>query len=236
MKKKVVIIGGSSGMGLAAAKLAVARGFEVVIASRNLEKLENAVSSLDSPNVSSIQVDTHNEASIKKLFEQVGEVEHLVIAGSEVIFGDFMTMPIDQMKQSFDSKLFGPVRVMRVAAEYISKTGSITLFSGSAGARPEDGTAIISAINSSVESLSRALAISLAPIRVNAIAPGLIDTPIYDNFSESDKQAMFKGFTQNLPINHVGHVDDVAEAALYLMSSKYATGSTVFVDGGHTLR
>jgi NAD(P)-dependent dehydrogenase (short-subunit alcohol dehydrogenase family) len=236
MKKKVLIIGGSSGIGLAAARLAVEQGFEVVIASRSSDKLERALATLDGQYISSEVVDTLDDTSIHNLFSRVGNIDHLVIAGSEVTFGDFKTMPIDQMKQSFDSKLFGPVRVIRIAAEYIKTDGSITLFSGSAGARPENGTEIISAINSSVESLSRALAVSMAPVRVNTIAPGLIDTPAYDGMSDADKQAMFVGFTKNFPLNHVGHVDDVAEAALYLIKSNYATGSTVYVDGGHALR
>lgn len=236
MKQKVAVIGGSSGMGLAIAKQAVSDGFEVVIASRNIEKLNMALSQIDGRYASAEPVNITDESSIESLFRKIGNFDHLVITGSEVIFGDFQTMSIEDMQSSFNSKLFGAIKAIRIARKYISESGSITLFSGSASTRPEKGTEIISALNAAIDGLSRSLAVNLVPIRVNTISPGLIDTPVYNAMTSDDKKKFFKDFTKDLPIPNEGHVDDVAKAALYLIKTRYATGSIVSVDGGHALR
>lgn len=234
-REKILIIGGSSGIGLASAQLAVEKGYEVVIASRNHEKLKTAKEKINHENVNTFLVDITKEKSIQSLFEPVKEIDHLVIAGSEVQFGDFRTLSISDAQKSFDSKFFGPYRVIKEALGHINPKGSITLFSGSAGAKPEKGSEIISAINSAVEGFSRALAISLSPIRVNCIAPGLIDTPAYAGLDEDARKTLFLALSENLLIKRAGTATEVAQAVLYLIDNTYTTGTTLYIDGGHAM-
>ena len=233
-REKALIIGGGSGIGLATARLAAEKGYEVIIAGRNVEKLQSAKQSIAKP-IKTIPMDMLDQESIRVVFETLGKIDHLVIAASEITFGDVRTLSVDSAKASFDSKLFGPYRLVQVALDYLNKTGSITLFSGSAGAKPEVGTEVISAINAAVEGFSRGLAVSYAPLRVNTVSPGLIDTPLYDTFDPAVKDQFFNKFTQTLKIPRAGKAEEVAEAVLFLMGNGYTTGMTLFVDGGHRL-
>ncbi len=149
-------------------------------------------------------------------------------------FGNIRNSTVQDVKNSFDSKFFGPYRVIQEALNFIEPNGSITLFSGTAGTKPENGTEILSAINGAVDSFSRALSISLSPIRVNSIAPGIIDTPVYAGIDENTKK-LFKQFTDNLLVKRMGYASEVAEAVLYLINNKYVTGTTLYVDGGHVV-
>lgn len=232
--EKILIIGGSSGMGLATAKFALNKNYEVIIASRSAEKLATAAKTITHPNLRTHVVDTRDEASIQKLFDDLGRIDHLVLSGSEVNFGDIRTSTVASVKESFDSKFFGPLRTIQRALDYLSAHGSITLFSGTAGTKPEKGTEILSAINGAVDSFAHALAKSLAPIRVNSIAPGIIDTPVYDSI-DANTRAMFQQFTESLLVKRMGTAQEVAQAVLYLIENKYVTGTTLYVDGGHVV-
>jgi len=231
--KRILIIGGSSGMGLATAKLA-AKHHEVIIASRSQAKLDNAKKEIDGKAVSTAIVDTRDEVSIKKLFQFLGKIDHLVMPGSEVQFGNIKNSTVAVVKESFDSKFFGPFRMVQVALNYLNPEGSITFFSGGAGTKPQKGTEILSAINAAVEGFAKALALSLAPIRVNTIAPGIIDTPVYDGIDEATKN-LFKQFTDSLLIKRMGTAEEAAKAALYLIDNDYVTGTVMYVDGGYVI-
>ncbi|MBX9705559.1 MAG: SDR family oxidoreductase [Gammaproteobacteria bacterium] len=234
--EKIIIIGGSSGIGLAAAKEAADQGYEVVIASRSSAKLTKALNHINHTNVSAETVNLLDPSSIKSFFKKISSFDHLVLAGSEVHFEGFKTLALKDAKQSFDSKFWGSYQAVHAALPYIKATGSITLFSGSAGQRPEEGSELISAINSAVESLGRALSISLAPIRVNTIAPGLVDTPVYAEMSDEARESLFDYFSNKLIIKRPAKAKEIARAVLYLIQSTYTTGTTLAIDGGHVLR
>ena len=238
MKKEnqtVLIIGGNSGMGLAAAQKAAGEGYRVIIAGRSEEKLALAEKSI-SAKIHSFTVDTTNTTSIQQLFEHVGKVHHLVISASEVLFGNIQNSSLNDVKKSFDSKFFGPFRVIQSGLQYFEPNASITLFSGTSSTKPEKGTEILAAMNGAVESFARALAVSLSPIRVNCIAPGIIDTPpVLEGLKEESIKNLFDEFTRNLPIQRMGHAEEVAEAVLYLINNQYVTGTTLYVDGGHVI-
>lgn len=237
MSKKnetILIIGGSSGMGLATAKMAVDNGFKVIIASRSQDKLNSALKSINHENLSAESVDTFDENNIAMLFKKIGDVDHLVITASEVEFGNIHNSPVANAKRSFDSKFFGPFRVIQAALEKINSSGSITLFSGTAGTKAVKNYEILAAINAAVDAFARTLAMSLAPIRVNSIAPGLIDTPAVAGADAATKK-LIKQFSDNLIIKRIGQADEVAQAVLFLVTNKYVTGTTLYVDGGHVI-
>lgn len=233
--QKIVIIGGSSGMGLATAKMASAEGAAVVIASRSEEKLRQAKARI-SGNVEIITVNIMDEGSVKAFFEKVGEFNHLTTPGSEAAMGRFLELDTKTARTAFDSKFWGQYHAAKYGAPKIRVDGSITFFAGIWSQRPVLGGSAVTAINSAIEGLGRALAIELAPIRVNTVSPGIVETPIYSGMPADKKEAMFKDAAASIPAKRIGRPEEIAQTVLYLMSNGYTTGSTLYVDGGTTLR
>jgi NAD(P)-dependent dehydrogenase (short-subunit alcohol dehydrogenase family) len=233
--QKIVIIGGSSGMGLAVAKMAAAEGAAVVIASRSEEKLRKAKGEIQE-NVETLTVDVMDEGSVKAFFEEVGGFDHLTTPGNEAAMGPFLKLDTIKARAAFDSKFWGQYHAARYGAPHIRGSGSITFFAGIWSQRPVPGGSIVTAINSAIEGLGRALAMELAPIRVNTVSPGIVDTPIWAGMAPGEKEAMFKGAAAALPVRRIGRPEEIAQTVLYLMGNGFSTGSTLYVDGGATLR
>ncbi len=228
--KKIVIIGGSSGMGLGAAKMLHSLGHEIVIGSRSPEKLKEAIKVIG--NAESHVLDITKEKDIIKFFKTIGPFDHLITSAAAFIMGPFLKMPLSDAKLFFDSKFWGQYMAAKIGAPYIRKGGSITFFCGVAGQRPFMNFAAGSAINAAIEGLTRALALELSPLRVNAISPGTIVTPVWDELPEKERLKEFEETAKRLPAKRVGQPADVAEAVRYLIQCGYATGSIVYVDGG----
>lgn len=233
--KRVVIIGGSSGIGLATAKMAVSEGALVVIASRSLGKLEKAATEIPGK-VEVVTVDIREENSLKQFFDDVGEFDHLTTPGGEVTGGNFLDLDLQEAKKAFDSKFWGQYQAAKYGAPKIRSGGSITLFSGGNSQRPLPQASVRAAVNSAVEGLARALATELSPIRVNAVSPGPVDTPLHDHLPKERRDALFQAIASSLPLKRIGKAEDIAHTVLYLMTNDFTTGSTLFVDGGYTLR
>jgi NAD(P)-dependent dehydrogenase (short-subunit alcohol dehydrogenase family) len=233
--KKVVIIGGSSGIGLATAKGAVALGAEVIIAARTAERLERARQEIGHSVETSV-LDMSQEDQVQSFFEQVGPFDHLTTPGGVTSGGGILSIETAVAQQSFANKFWGQYFAAKYGAPYIRPGGSIVLISGQLSQRPSAGAVIIASVNSAVEGLGRALAVELAPIRVNICSPGLIDTPRHEAQGRQKAEEFFASYAQNLPLKRVGQPEDVAETILYLMNNKFTTGSTLFVDGGVTFR
>lgn len=234
-EKRVVVIGGSSGIGLATARMAASEGAAVVIASRSMDKLARAAASIPGQ-VETISVDIREESSLARLFAAIGEFDHLTTPGGEVAGGPFLDLDLREARQAFDSKFWGQYMAARHAAPRIRSGGSITLISGSNSQRPLAQAAVRAAVNNAVEGLARALAVELTPLRVNAVSPGLVDTPLHDQLPKERKDAFFQAVAASLPLKRVGTAEEIAHAILHLMTNGYTTGSTLFVDGGYTLR
>jgi NAD(P)-dependent dehydrogenase (short-subunit alcohol dehydrogenase family) len=232
--QKIVIIGGSSGIGLATAKMAAAEGAAIVIASRSEEKLRQAAAQIEGK-VEALTVNIMDENSIKAFFEKVGDFHHLTTPGSEAPMGPFLKLDTKSAKMGFDSKFWGQYHAARYGAPRIRPGGSITFFAGVWSQRPVSGSSVITAINSAIEGLGRALALELAPIRVNTVSPGITDTPIYSGMRAEDKKKMFEKVATSIPVKRVGRPADIAQAVLFLMSNDYTTGSTLYIDGGAML-
>lgn len=227
--KKIAIIGGTSGMGLATAKTAIAAGAEVIIASRSQEKLTAAQQEIGGT-VKAQSIDLMQEDSIREFFQAIGAIDHLVVSGSSVKSGSLQELSIADAQRSMASKFWGPY----LAAKYaqINPGGSIVLFSGILSRKPSPGMAIVSAINAAVEGLGRALAVELAPIRVNVVSPGLVATPAYEGMPPDQREGMFQSAASHLPVGRIGNSEDLAATVIHLMENGYMTGAVVDVDGG----
>jgi len=233
--KRIVIIGGTSGIGLATAKAAAALGAQVVIGGRTNEKLERAKKEIGGK-VTGLALDVGEEAQIKTFFAEVGKFDHLTTPGSTIHGGPFLTLDSASARADFQSKFWGQYLAAKYGAPLVRPGGSMVLFSGIWSQRPQAGVAPIAAINGAIESLTRALAVELAPIRVNAVSPGLVDTPIYNSLAPDRREEMFRAFSEAAPVKRAGRPEEVAEAVLHLMGNSFTTGSTLYVDGGVTLR
>lgn len=233
--KKVIIIGGSSGIGLATAKAAAAEGAQVVIASRSEGKLRKAKAEIRGK-VDSIRVSTLDESSLKALFEAVGEFDHLATPGSEAVMGPFLELETGAAKAAFDSKFWGQYLAAKYGAPKLRPGGSITFFSGAYSIKPSRGTSVLAAINSAIEGLGRSLAVELSPLRVNVVSPGMVETPLYAGIAEEKRKDMFQKVAAANLVKRIGRPGDIAETVLYLMSNGYTTGTTLYVEGGILLR
>jgi NAD(P)-dependent dehydrogenase (short-subunit alcohol dehydrogenase family) len=234
-QKKVVILGGSTGIGLATAKATAAQGAEVVIVSSNQRKLNEALTQLPA-NATAIPTDLTKEEQIKELFTKVGVFDHLVFtAGENLQINTIADVTVADAKQFFDLRYWGAFMAVKYAAPHINQGGSIVLSGGSASMRPGKGWVLGASICAAMEGFARAMAIELAPIRVNIVVPGLVKTDLWGNMAEADRDAMFNHFSDTLPVKYVAGADDIAQTFIYLLTQKYSTGQAVVVDGGYVL-
>ncbi|MFE4711953.1 SDR family oxidoreductase [Paenibacillus sp. NPDC056722] len=235
-KQRVVIIGGSSGIGLATAKQAVEQGASVVLAGRSLDKLELAKERLGADSVEIYTLDNKDEEQLKSFFEQVGPFDHLFTPGASYVRGP-ITSSAEVARSCFDAKFWPQYNAVKYAAPQMRPNGSVVLMSGAFGQRPLTDGASYAACNGAIESLGKALAVELAPIRVNVISPGTIHTEF--NWEGAEQAVRDESYNAYAKINLLGRIGTAAEAAhtvVYLMTNGYTTGSTLFPDGGYILR
>ena len=225
--KKVVVVGGSSGIGLSTAELATREGAEVVVASRNAEHLNAVATTLGAR---AIAADVTSDESIENLFRACGPVDHVVVTAAQLRSGPFKTVAMDDVRVTMEGKFWGAWRVARSAE--IRPGGSLTLVSGYLSIRPRPNAAIVGAANGAIESLARSLALELAPVRVNCVSPGIIDTPIRAAMPEAARRDMLAKTAAGLPVGRVGVAEDIARQILAFMTIGFATGSIVYIDGG----
>jgi len=225
--QKVVVVGGSSGIGLSTAELAKKEGAEVIIASRNADRLNAAAAKLG---VKAIAADVTSDESIASLFHSCGPVDHVVVTAAQLRSGPFKTVSMEDVRSTMEGKFWGAWRVARSAE--IRAGGSLTLVSGFLSIRPRPNSAIVGAANGAIESLARSLALDLAPVRVNCVSPGIIDTPIRAAMPEAARLDMLAKIAAGLPVGRVGTGEDIARQILAFMTIGFATGSIVYIDGG----
>lgn len=232
--KRVIVIGGSSGIGLETAKLALAEGASVMIAGRSEERLRKAATGLNSEKLQVAVGDISDQSSIQAMFAAEKQIDHVFLPAGELRpgGGDVLESDLQDLESLLKLRLLGVVHVVRQVRAKMS-SGSITLMSGLYSTRPGKGGAMAAAAVAAIEGMTRALALDLAPLRVNAVTPGLIDTPLWDTFGPQREAIMAMG--ASLPVGRIGKPEDVASGVLFLMTNGFVTGSVLTIDGGGSL-
>ena len=237
-KQKILIVGGSSGMGLALARRCLEEGAGVVIAGRGEAKLSAAREELGHPaTLETAAVDISREDEVAALFERIGRLDHIVSTAA-AIEGAYRLLPeieLEAAQRVVESKFYGPLLLAKHGAPRLPPTGSLTFVSGIAAYRPAATTAPRAAVNAALEGLVRALAVELAPIRVNAVSPGWVDTPIWEFVAGEKKDETLAAMAKRLPAGRVGRPEDIADAIRFLIGNGFTTGTTLHVEGGHRL-
>jgi NAD(P)-dependent dehydrogenase (short-subunit alcohol dehydrogenase family) len=238
--KKVVILGGTSGIGLEVARQAVAQGAEVIIASSSPDRVKQAVDELNetAPAIKATgqSLDLSDEFAIELFFQQLGALDHLVYTAADSLrLNELATTDLQAARHAFELRFWSALAAVKYAAPGIRTGGSITLTTGIAGQRPHKGWVVVSGIAASIEGLTRALAVELAPIRVNCVSPGVVRTNLWQTMTEAARDTMYQEIGAKLLTGRVGEPQEVAQTYLYLMQQPYSTGQIVIVDGGTSL-
>jgi NAD(P)-dependent dehydrogenase (short-subunit alcohol dehydrogenase family) len=233
MNSTVVILGGSSGIGLATAKAAQAEGAHVTIVGRSAVRLQAAKAELGS-DVKAVALDVGDEDGMSRFFSELGHVDHVFITAGTILFDPKLTVDAASIRPAIDNRFWGAFHAAKFAAAKMSAGGSIIFMSGAAAIRPIRGASVGTASCGAVEAFARALAVDLAPIRVNTIQPGLIDTPFLDTLGER-RNAFIAEYSKRLPVGRPGRPEEVADAVLFLMKNSFVTGITLTIDGGGVL-
>jgi NAD(P)-dependent dehydrogenase (short-subunit alcohol dehydrogenase family) len=236
--EKVLIVGGGSGMGLALAKRLLEIGSDVIIVGRDQNKLQRAREELGKPgSLDAIACDIARETQVVDLFKRIGPLDHIVSTAADIA-GAYQLLPaleLEAAQRVMESKLYGPLLLAKHGSPVLSATGSLTFVSGIAAYRPAARGSVVAAVNAALEGLVRALAIELAPIRVNAVSPGWVDTAIWSLVAGDKKEEVLNAMAKRLPVGRVGQPEDIADAIDFLMGNRFTTGTTLHVEGGHRL-
>ena len=229
--KRMLVIGGSSGIGEATALRAAEQGARVTIASRSAERLNAALERLPA-GVGSEILDVCSDPMVEAFFDSHPPWHYVVLAGSSTQVGPVRSLPLKQAQEAMQNKFWGAYHVGRHAR--MERGGSLTLVSGVYAQRPNVNAVLQGAINAAIEGLMRGLALELAPlgVRVNAVSPSTTATPLWDRLGSEGREQKFFDMAQRLPVGRVATPDDIAQAIIFLATNGFATGSTVLVDGG----
>lgn len=228
--KRVVVIGGSSGIGLAVARAASAHGAETVAGSRDPER---AGAGLDG--IRAVAIDVTDDGSVSQAFDELGSLDHLVCTAASGFPAGLFRAPADDVRGLMESKFWGQYRCARAAAPVLREGGSITFTSGIRSRRPARGTEAFTVANMAVEGMARALAVELAPVRVNVVAPGTVETPVFDFMPADVRAARLEGAAGQTTVGRVGQPPELAEIYVMCMTNGFLSGAVIDVDGGALL-
>jgi NAD(P)-dependent dehydrogenase (short-subunit alcohol dehydrogenase family) len=232
---RVVVLGGTSGIGLAIAKAAAAQGASVAVASRNPASVESALADLPAGSVGRA-VDASSPEELAAFFEFTGDFDHFAYtAADHLVPTTLAEYTADKGRAFFELRVVAALDAIRLAVPHIRPGGSITMTSGTAAFRGGTGWFLGAAASGAIISASRALAVELAPIRVNVVAPGVVRSPLWSELPEAEREAMYHSIGHGLPLGRVAEVEDIAKAYIQLMDQDYATGTVSVIDGGTIL-
>ncbi len=230
----VVVFGGSSGIGLEVARGALAAGASVTILGRSADRLDAASKQL--AGAQTLVADTTDAASVQAAIARMAKPDHIYIAAASFVGGSILEGTLDHFRSALESRLWGAVNVVRAAAPKMTRPGASFVFTGGVSTdRPVKGAWATAVSTAAAEQLARALAVELAPLRFNAIAPGWTDTPMWDGILGDDKAATFAAVGAQIPVGRIATAGEAAEAVLLLMANRSLNAEVLHVDGGHRL-
>jgi NAD(P)-dependent dehydrogenase (short-subunit alcohol dehydrogenase family) len=230
----VVVLGGSAGIGLETARRAKAEGAEVVITGRNEGRLKQAADQIGAGRMASFDVD--DESALGRFFQQFdGPIGHVLLTAGGPYYAPFADLDVADAMRYVSTHLAAPINVARYGAPRMGPGGSLTFISGTGARRPAKGMSIIGAVSTALPNLTANLALEVAPVRVNLIAPGFVDTPLSASLLGDQLDARREELRQNLPVHRVTEPSDVAALAVQLMTNLALTGATYDIDGGQGL-
>jgi NAD(P)-dependent dehydrogenase (short-subunit alcohol dehydrogenase family) len=225
--KKIVVARATSGIGLASASLLAAEGASVTITGRDAGKLAAA----RALGLNAVSLDSRNRDDLDTFFAGFGALDHLVVSlGSHRGLGPFGGLSLSDLKEGFEEKFFSVLHTVQAALPYV--TASVTILTAVSGSGRMPGTSGIGAVNGGLEIMVPIMAKELAPLRVNAVSPGLVDTPWWDFMPEADRRAAFEQYSGLIPLKRVGRASEIAEVVAFLVKATYVTGRVVVADGG----
>jgi NAD(P)-dependent dehydrogenase (short-subunit alcohol dehydrogenase family) len=234
--KSVLVVGGTSGIGLATAERLSRNGAHVTVASRSPDRVEQAVALIGGGATGRV-LDTTDEVGVETFFGSNAQFDHIVITAAETARGSVKDLPLSDAYAAMNSKFWGTYRVARavIRSGAISRGGSLTLVSGFLAVHPSKTAGLQGAINAALEALARGLALELAPIRVNTVSPGFIDTPLWGEKSPAEHSAFLDSVAGRLPVGIAGKPDHIAIQIEAFLLNEYVTGSTIYIDGGELI-
>lgn len=232
----VVVMGASSGIGEATAQAFAAAGARVVISGRAKDRLDAAAQRIGH-RVEPYELDATDPGAVTAFFGTAGSLDHLVLAlsGGPVGLGPLADLDDASLRQAFDGKLFAHIRVLRAAIPALGPGSSVTIISASSARAAFPGTAGLAAVNGALEAIVPPLAVELAPVRINAVSPGIIDTPWWAGFPEAQRAALFDSAAAATPVGRIGRPQDIAASVLYLAANGFVTGTVLECTGGANL-
>jgi NAD(P)-dependent dehydrogenase (short-subunit alcohol dehydrogenase family) len=220
---------------MATAQAASSEGASIIVASSKKTNVDRALAELPAGAEGHV-LDITQEPAVKHFFWTISEFDHLAVtAGESLDLGEFAAVDMEKARRFFEVRFWGAVTAAKYASKRIKPTGSIILTNGTIGLRPQKGWVIAAGICGAIEAVTRALAVELAPVRVNLVSAGIVRTELWRNMIESDRNRLFEKAGQALPVGRVGEPEDLAQTYLYLMRERFSTGAVIVIDGGSTL-
>jgi NAD(P)-dependent dehydrogenase (short-subunit alcohol dehydrogenase family) len=232
--KTIIVVGGSSGMGLAVAKFANELGANVTLTSRDLNKAKTVASTIGEK-VSGLALDIDDEAAVNSFFSAFSSIDHVYVAAGSTKLGGLTDGVLEENMKVFNTRLLGSLRVVRATVNKINPLGSYVFTGGVSTDRPIAGAWVSGLGTASAEQLARVLVLEYPTIRFNAVSPGYTDTPMWDGIMGENKKEILEQVATTIPVKKIASSEEVASAVLFLMSNPSITGEIIHIDGGSRL-